>query len=73
MIESPLILPFERFSDMTESDIQSELAAMHARSIALDKAMRGEIPLEDYLDLIESQGYDMDHLVEQCSEQPEFC
>ena len=28
MTESPLILPFECFSDMSESDIQTELAAM---------------------------------------------
>ena len=73
MEDSPLVLPFEMFPEMSQSDIDSEIAAMFARSTALDKAMRGEIPLDDYLDLIEYQGWDMDYLVEQCSEQPEFC
>lgn len=73
LMESPIILPLEIFSGMSQSDINRELEAMFARSYALDKAMRGEIPLNDYLDLIEFQEYDMDYLVEQCSEQPEFC
>ncbi|WP_055075030.1 hypothetical protein [Pseudanabaena sp. 'Roaring Creek'] len=72
-MESPIVLPLELFPEMSLSDIQSELAAMHSRSLALDKAMRGEIPIDDYLDLIEFQGYDMDYLVEQCCELPEFC
>ncbi|TYQ29969.1 hypothetical protein [Pseudanabaena sp. UWO310] len=71
-MESPLILPFEYFSGMSQSDIDAEIAAMFARSTALDKAMRGEIPIDDYLDLVEFQGYDMDYLVEQCGET-EFC
>jgi hypothetical protein len=73
MEESPLILPFEMFPEMSLSDINSEIDAMFARSQALDKAMRGEIPIDNYLDLLEHQGYDMDYLVEQCNDQPEFC
>lgn len=73
MDDSPLVLPFEFFAGMTQSEVDSEISDMFARSQALDKAMRGEIPIEDYLDLVEQQGYDMDYLVEQCSEQPQFC
>lgn len=72
-MESPLLLPCEVFASMSQTDIDAEIAAMHARNLMLDKAMRGEIPLENYLDLVEFQGYDMDYLVEQCREQPEFC
>jgi hypothetical protein len=71
-MESPLVLPLEIFSGMSKADIDRELKAMFERSYALDKALRGELPLEDYLDLIELQDYDMDHLVEQCGEQPQF-
>lgn len=73
MDDSPLVLPFEMFPEMTQADCDAEIEAMFARSHALDKAMRGEVPISDLLDLIEEQGYDMDYLVGQCSEQPEFC
>ena len=67
-MEFPLVLPLEIFSGMSKSDVDRELKAMFERSYALDKALRGELPLEDYLDMIELQGYDMDSIVDQCHE-----
>lgn len=71
-MESPIVLPLEIFPEMSASDLDRELKAMFDRSYALDKALRGEIPLENYLDLIEFQGYDMDFIVDQCNES-ELC
>jgi hypothetical protein len=66
-MSSPLFLPCEIFSGMSSSEIDAEIAAMFLRQDT------GDLNPDDYLDLIEIQGYDMDFLVEQCSGQPEFC
>lgn len=72
MEQSVLLLPCETFKEMSSTEIEFEMLQMFERSIKFHKALRGEIPFDDYLDTIEFQGYDMDYLVEQCSES-KFC
>lgn len=72
-MDSPLFLPCEIFSGMSASEIEAEIAAMFVRQETVDQVIRGGLNPDDYFDLIELQGYDMDYLVEQCNAQPEFC
>lgn len=72
-MDSPLFLPCEIFAGMSASDIDAEIAAMFLRQDTVDQVLRGDLNPDDYLDLIEIQGYDMDFLVKQCDEQPQFC
>jgi hypothetical protein len=71
-MNSPLLLPCEIFSGMSASQIEAEIAAMFLRQDTIDQVLRGDLNSDDYFDLVELQGYDMDFLVEQCSE-PQFC
>lgn len=58
--KNPLVLPAEMFPDMSEDDRAVELHLMIERAIALENAIQGDTPASDLLELIDSQGFDVD-------------
>jgi len=62
---NPLIIPAEIFPEMNESDRANELDLMIERAIAFQKAIDGNLPANQLLEILDEQEYDIDEFIDE--------
>jgi hypothetical protein len=66
--DSPLVLPAEIFSDMSEEEIALEVELMFARANAISQAIKGKMPVNELAELIRTQDISIDDWAMHCDE-----
>ena len=61
---NPLVLPAEMFPDMSDDDRAIEIQLMIDRAITLENAMKGNVPANQLLELIDDQDFSVDEFID---------
>ena len=68
----PLMTVFRENPDFNQSDSEQEMALLFERQRLIDQVVAGTIPIEELLDCLGDQEYDVDHYIDTVCDNIEF-